>query len=185
TQAGDGPIKKMANKLPLSFYEEMVAAGGGLMPGRFMLAGWKNMHPETQYVDKYIDLYAHIEDQNYIKRSERFERWYENPLDLPGRYYLQAIGDLFKANKFARGEFAALGKTLDLKNITMPVYLLAGASDDITPQEQVFAAEKLIGTPLPQIVKKLVPGGHIGLFMGSNTLKNVWPDIGQWIAGHG
>jgi hypothetical protein len=26
------------------------------------------------------------------------------------------------------------------------------------------------------------PGGHIGLFMGARTLKEYWPDIGQWIA---
>jgi hypothetical protein len=26
-----------------------------------------------------------------VKRTETFERWYENPIDLPGRYYMQAI----------------------------------------------------------------------------------------------
>lgn len=181
TNAGNGPIRKMVHELPLSFYEDMVAAGKGLMPGRLMLAGWKNMHPEKQYMEKYIDLYEHIEDKNYIHRTEQFERWYENPLDLPGRYYLQAIKDLFKDNKLAKGEFVALGRKLDLKNIKVPVYLLAGEADDITTKEQVFNAENLVGTPRANLVKKLTPGGHIGLFMGSNTLKNVWPDIGQWI----
>ena len=52
---------------------------------KFMLAGWKNMHPGEQYLEKYIDLYRHIEDKSYIKRTERFERWYENPFGLPGR----------------------------------------------------------------------------------------------------
>jgi poly(3-hydroxybutyrate) depolymerase len=27
-----------------------------------------------------------------------------------------------------------------------------------------------------------VPGGHIGLFMGSRTLKESWPEIARWIA---
>jgi poly-beta-hydroxyalkanoate depolymerase len=49
----------------------------------------------------------------------------------------------------------------------------------------VFAAEHLVGTPADQIVKKMTPGGHIGLFMGSRTLTEVWPDIGQWIQSHG
>jgi len=31
TDAGDGPIKRMAHDLPMSFYEELVALGGGLM----------------------------------------------------------------------------------------------------------------------------------------------------------
>jgi polyhydroxyalkanoate depolymerase len=182
TDAGHGPIKKMAHRLPMSFYEEMVDAGGGRMLGQAMLAGWKDMHPEKQYLDKYIDLYAHIEDQSYIKRTERFERWYENPIDLPGRYYLQAIEELFKKNRLARGEFVGLGRRLDLKQITVPVFLLAGDADDITTREQVFGAERLLGTPVAQITKKLVPGGHIGLFMGSYTLADTWPGIGRWIA---
>ncbi len=181
TAAGDGPVKKMAHELPMSFYREMVVAGGGRMLGKFMLAGWKNMHPEKQYLDKYIDLYEHIEDKCYVKRTERFERWYENPIDLPGRYYLQAIESLFKENQLAKGRFVALGRRLDLKDIRTPVYLLAGDADDITTKEQVFNAEMLVGTPRDQITKKLTPGGHIGLFMGSRTLAEVWPEIGRWI----
>jgi poly(3-hydroxybutyrate) depolymerase len=184
TAAGNGAIKKMAHKLPLSFFEAMVAAGGGRMLGRFMLAGWKNMHPDQQYLEKYIDLYQHIEDKSYVKRTERFERWYENPLDLPGRWYLQAITELFKENRLAKGTFVALGRTISLKDIKVPLYLLAGESDDITTREQVFNAAKLVATPDHEIVEKLVPGGHIGLFMGSQTLLHVWPEIGAWIKHH-
>ncbi len=181
TNAGNGPIKKMAHQLPMSAYRNLVAAGGGLLLGKVMLAGWKNMHPEEQYLKKYIDLYEHIADKCYIARSERFERWYENAIDLPGRYYLQAIEELFKANRFAKGEFIGLGRKLALKDIKIPLYLLAGDADDITTKEQVFEAEHLVGTPHSAIVKKLAPGGHIGLFMGTKTLAGIWPEIGHWM----
>ncbi|MFD2837258.1 hypothetical protein ACFS3C_13800 [Azotobacter vinelandii] len=90
----------------------------------------------------------------------------KNPIDLPGRWYLQVIGQLFKENRLARGEFAGLGRRLDLRDITCPLYLLAGEGDDITSPEQVFNAANLVGTPQERIVRQLVPGGHIGLFMG-------------------
>ena len=141
------------------------------------------MNLEQQYVDKYLDLYRHIEDKCYIKRTEQFERWYENPVDLPGRYYLQAIQLLFKENRLAKGEFIALGRKLDLKAIRVPLYLLAGDGDDITTKDQLFNAAALVGTPEREIVKKLVPGGHIGLFMRTRTLAQAWPAIGAWIAG--
>jgi poly(3-hydroxybutyrate) depolymerase len=181
TDAGHGPIKKMAHRLPLDVYQEMVDIGGGRMLGKTMLAGWKDMHPGQQFMGKYIDLFAHIEDKSYIKRTEHFERWYENPIDLPGVYYLQAVKLLFKENKLAKGRFIGLGRKLQLKDINMPTYLLAGQSDDITTEEQVFNAETLIGTPSSAVVKKLAPGGHIGLFMGRRTLAEIWPDIGRWI----
>ena len=184
TNAGNGPIKQMAHQLPMSTYRELVAVGGGRMRGKVMLAGWKNMHPEEQYLKKYLDLYEHIADKCYVARTERFERWYENAIDLPGRYYLQAIEELFKANRFAKGEFIGLGRKLSLKDIKVPLYLLAGEADDITTKEQVFEAEHLVGTPHSAIVKKLTPGGHIGMFMGSKTLTETWPEIGHWMKSH-
>ncbi|AOW14961.1 esterase [Hydrogenophaga crassostreae] len=182
TDAGNGSIRKMVHQSPASFYEELVGLGGGLMQGKFMLQGWKNMHPEQHYMQDHIDLYEHIDDAAYLAKQETFERWYENPIDLPGRWYLQVIQQLFKDNRLAKGAFVALGRKLDLRAITCPLYLLAGESDDITTPEQVLNAAKLVGTPASQIQQKTIPGGHIGLFMGARTLKEHWPPIAQWIA---
>ncbi len=182
TDAGNGPIRPMAHASPPSFYEELVALGCGLMKGKFMLQGWKNMHPEQHYIKDHVDLYEHIDDPAYLEKEETFESWYENPIDLPGRWYLQVITQLFKENRLAKGEFMGLGRKLDLHDIACPTYLLAGADDDITAPEQVLDASKYLGTPESQIVKKTVPGGHIGLFMGARTLKDYWPPIVRWIA---
>lgn len=181
TDAGDGPIKRMAQASPLSFYEELVALGGGLMQGKFMLQGWKNMHPGEHYIQDHIDLYEHIDDPAYIAKEEAFKSWYESPIDLPGRWYLQVIQQLFKENRFAKGDFVGLGRQLNLRDITCPVYLLAGADDDITTPEQVLDAANYLGTPRERIARRTAPGGHIGLFMGGRTLKETWPQIGQWI----
>jgi poly(3-hydroxybutyrate) depolymerase len=181
TDAGNGPIKRMVHASPLSFYEQLVALGDGLMKGKFMLQGWKNMHPDEHYFQEHIDLYEHIDDPVYLKKEETFESWYENPMDLPGRWYLQVIRQLFMENRFAKGTFVGLGRRLNLEDITCPLYLLAGDKDDITSKEQVFDAEKYVGTANEKIEKKLVPGGHVGLFMGSRNLKEVWPSIAHWI----
>jgi len=129
-----------------------------------------------------IDLYEHIDDPGYLAKEETFESWYENPIDLPGRWYLQVISQIFKENRLAKGEFIGLGRKLGLRNITCPTYLRAGANDDITTPEQVLDASKYIGTAKDRIVQKTVPGGHIGLFMGANTLREHWPQIGRWIS---
>ncbi len=162
TDAGNGPIKRMAHKSPVSFYQELVALGGGLMLGKYMLAGWKNMHPQQHYVQDQIDLYEHIDDPAYLAKEETFNSWYENPIDLPGRWYLQVITQLFKENRFAKGEFVGLGRKLNLRNITCPVYLLAGAADDITTPEQVLDAAKYLGTPRIASFRKPCPAAISG-----------------------
>ncbi len=182
TDGGNGPIKRMVHHTPMSFYEELVELGDGLMLGKFMLQGWKNMHPGEHYIKEHVDLYEHMDDPIYLAKKETFESWYENPIDLPGRWYLQVIQQLFKENRLAKGTFVGLGRRLDLKAITCPTYLLAGAADDITTPEQVLDAAKLIGTAKHKIRAQTVPGGHIGLFMGARTLDEHWPGIARWIA---
>lgn len=184
TDAGDGPIKRMVHEYPVSFYEELVELGNGLMLGKFMLQGWKNMHPMEHYIKDHVDLYEHIDDPNYLAKEETFESWYENPINLPGRWYLQAITELFKENRLAKGKFVGLGRKLSLRHITCPLYLLAGADDDITTPAQVLDAAKHVGAPREDIVQETVPGGHIGLFMGARTLQEHWPHIAEWIAAH-
>ncbi len=147
-----------------------------------MLQGWKNMHPEQHYIQDQIDLYENIDDPAYLAKEETFNSWYENPIDLPGRWYLQVITQLFKENRLAKGEFVGLGRKLSLRDITCATYLLAGAGDDITAPEQVLDAAKYLGTPKDRIVQETVPGGHIGLFMGARTLQEHWPQIARWIA---
>jgi poly-beta-hydroxyalkanoate depolymerase len=99
--------------------------------------------------------------------QERFASWYERPIDLPGRVYLQVVDRLFKQNQLVRGEYVALGKELSLQDVRCPVYLLAGDEDDITPAEQVFNAEAFLGTPKAQIAKTLAPGGPHRVVHGS------------------
>ncbi len=181
TQAGHGAIKKYVNKLPISFFEDLVATGGGLLKGSYMLEGFKVLQPESQFVDKYIELYDKIDDPTYVKRTENFENWFENTINLPGRWYLQVVHDLFQKNLFVKKKFMGLGTVLNPENITCPLYLLAGEQDDIVLQEQVFNAEKYFGTPAHLVKKDLAKGGHLGLFMGIKTLIDNWPKIAAWI----
>ena len=46
--------------------------GRGLMQGKFMLQGWKNMHPAQHYIENHIDLYEHIDDPAYVAKEETF-----------------------------------------------------------------------------------------------------------------
>jgi pimeloyl-ACP methyl ester carboxylesterase len=96
--------------------------------------------------------------------------------DEPAAPNGQVIEQLFKENRLARGRFTGLGRQLSLADVTCPTFLLAGEKDDITP-----SAQDLLGTPKPQIVSRHVPGGHIGLFMGSRALQEHWPEVARWL----
>ena len=139
-----------------------------------MLAGWKNMHPGEQYLRKYIDLYEHIADKSYVARSVHFERWYENPIDLPGRYYLQAIEELFKANRFAKGEFIGLGRKLSLKDIKVPLYLSPARQTTSRPGNRCSRRNIWSAPRAPQSSGKRRPE----VISGCSWVRKHWPKRG-------
>ena len=59
----------------------------------------------------------------------------------------------------------------------MPLNLLAGATDHITPPDQVFAIAGLVSTPQELIHRDVTSGGHLGLFMGHEALQHHWPPL--------
>ena len=184
TDAGECVIKEYAHKLPMEFFEMLVAMGGGVLKGEFMLGGFKSMNFEKQYIHKFVMLYENINDPAYVQKFETFEGWYEHTINLPGRWYLQVVKELFKENRLFKGEFVGLGRKLSLGDIKCPVYLLAGENDDLTPKEQVLNAQEHLGTKKSEIVKDIANGGHIGLFMGRKPLLENWPKIARWIKEH-
>jgi hypothetical protein len=69
-----------------------------------------------------------------------FDSWYENPLDLPGRWYLQAIRELFKEPPRPGRVRGARPPPEPRVDRVSPLSPRRRESDDITTREQVFAA---------------------------------------------
>ena len=184
TAAGPGGPGLLASSLPLGVYRQLVGMGQGRMSGRYLMESWKTLHP-GHYLGRMLELHRDFAADGDLARNDAFQRWIDAALDLPGRYYLQVIEELFQQNQLARGCFAGLGRTLSLEDVTCPVWLLAGEADDIAPAAQVLAAAALLGTPEAEVVQQTLPADHLGLFIGAPALQEAWPAIARWIAKKG
>ena len=97
--------------------------------------------------------------------------------DLPGKLYLWAVEHLFVKNEMFKGELKVAGKTVNLRSITCPVFLLGGEEDDTTPWQQVHNMPYAVGSLLVRWY--LAPGGHIGLFI--STGRRLSTGRGSWL----
>jgi poly(3-hydroxyalkanoate) synthetase len=178
--AGDGPIHEWVELLcaagGMSFYEGLVASGGGCLPGKYLLDGFVVIKPENE-VSKQLDLLVNLDDSKHRERYRDFEDWFKFTQDLPGDFYLWIVAELFRDNKLIHRELEVGGERVDLGRIDAPLYLLAGATDHITPPPQVFAAREYVATRPADIVERTTSGGHLGLFMGREALRDHWPPI--------
>lgn len=177
--AGLGTVNLMAQWLPISVYQALVAAGGGVMRGAYISQGFDSLLPFERFWLKYVTLWNHLDEQGWMDRFHQLNDWYRCPKDLPGPMYLRAVRELFKENRLIQGRFRAFGRTVDLARVRCPVALVAGSKDHITPAAQVFAARKHVGSR--RILERLLEAGHVGTFMSHQTLVRDWPGILDWL----
>jgi poly(3-hydroxyalkanoate) synthetase len=128
-------------------------------------------------VGRQIQLLANINDPAHVARYREFEDWFKHTQDIPGAFYLWIVEHLFRDNELIEGKLRIGGKKVNLKKITSPLYLLAGATDHITPPSQVFALADYAGTPAKNVERATTSGGHLGLFMGHEALHEHWPPL--------
>jgi poly(3-hydroxybutyrate) depolymerase len=160
----------------LGFYRWVVEQGGGVLKGDHMLNGFILIKPENE-IAKQLQLLTHIHDADHLERHRHFETWFKHVQDIPGAFYLWIVEHLFMENRLVAGTLEIRGERVDLGRIDCPLFLLGGARDHITPPAQVFAAADHVSTP-PDAIEKLVnSGGHLGLFMGSEALREQWPPM--------
>jgi len=167
-------LSRLAPAGELAFYEALVAAGGGVLRGDLMLAGFLMIQPGTE-ISRQFDLLRHLDDEQHVARYTEFENWFKYTQDIPGDFYLWIVRNLFRDNALVRGRLQVRGETVDLARLEMPISLLAGASDHITPPGQVYAIADYASTASELIRYELAPGGHLGLFMSHEALRTHWP----------
>src|SRR5262249_55206425 len=154
--AGEPVIHELLRALApggdLRFYEALVAADGGVLKGSRMLAGFITIRPADE-VSRQLSLLAHLDDRRHVDRYPEFEDWYKHTQDIPGAFYLWIVEHLFRDNALINGSLEIAGRRVDLANIGVPLNLLAGASDHITPPDQVFAIASRARTPQELITR--------------------------------
>jgi poly(3-hydroxybutyrate) depolymerase len=179
--AGTSALSSVAAASPLAMFHEIVRLGDGLVPGRRVLKLWA---PDLVEADD-IRLLLQTEEPAGSIAATRLETvfrdWYAFTLDLPGRFFLDAVEKLYKRNELATGGFVALGRKIDLAEMRAPLYLLAARDDELVAPAQLFAAEGLVGTAPHQLRKATAPCRHLGLFMGKRILRDVWPGVVRWL----
>jgi poly(3-hydroxyalkanoate) synthetase len=169
-------ILRLAPGGDLRFYEVLVAAGGGVFKGRHMLSGFIAIKAGDE-VSRQLELLLNVHDRAHVARYREFEDWFKQTQDIPGAFYLWIVRHLFRDNELIAGTLEVGDRLVDLGRIEMPLNLLAGATDHITPPGQVFAIVDLASTPASFVYRDLTAGGHLGLFMGHQALREHWPRL--------
>jgi poly(3-hydroxyalkanoate) synthetase len=179
--AAPSPLALLADSTPMEIFHELVRLGDGLVLGRNLMRFWGPGSVDSGSIHQLLQTKIHGHAAARIHLEARFRDWYSWTVDLPGRFFLEVVERLYNGNELATGKFMALGRQVDLARVSAPVFMLAARDDELIAPPQLFALERLIGTPAHNRRKATAPCRHVGLFMGKRTLEEIWPKIARWL----
>ena len=150
-----------------------------VVPGDFLNQGFLMLMPFTLNVRKYVDMLDLIEDKEKFLNFLRMEKWIFDSPGQAGECLRQFMKDLYQENKLVKGELKLGDKTVNLKNITMPLLNIYATADHLVPPNATKPLNDLVGSTDKSLYE--FKGGHIGIFVGTKSQKELAPAIAQWL----
>ncbi|MBL7926159.1 MAG: class III poly(R)-hydroxyalkanoic acid synthase subunit PhaC [Bacteroidia bacterium] len=150
----------------------------GVIPADLLNMAFGMLKPSMD-VSKYIGVMDSLDDKEKLLNFLRMEHWKGDCPDLAGEMFRKYIKDLFRDNKLIKGEFTLGNHKVNLKNLTMPFLNVYATEDNIIPNESTMPINKYIGSKDKELYA--FPGGHIGVFVGNKSQKELAPKVAQWV----
>lgn len=162
-----GALGSLIDERRVSFYEKNIAGmyGGkyGLMKGVDLANTFSFLRPD--------DLVWNYVVEHYLKgRSPRpFDLlyWNSDSTNLPGPMYAWYLRHLYLENRLKQaGGLQVCNASIDLHNVTAPVFVYGSSEDHIVPWQAAYASVHLLGGPCQFV---LGSSGHIAGVVNAPT----------------
>jgi len=154
----------------------------GVIPGELIDSSFGMLKPSMS-VSKYLGIIDSLDNKDKMMNFLRMEHWKSDLPAMPGEMYRKYIKDLFRDNKLIKGEMELGGRKIDLKNVTVPYLNVYATEDNIIPNDSTLKVMDKIGSKDKQ--EYAFPGGHIGVFVGSKSQKELGPAVAKWVIQRG
>jgi polyhydroxyalkanoate synthase len=150
-----------------------------VIPGDFLNSGFLMLMPYALNIRKYMDMLDVVEDKEKLLNFLRMEKWIFDSPGQAGECFRQFLKDCYQENKLVKGELKLGDRVVDLKNITMPLLNIYASADHLVPPAASKPLNDLVGSEDKTLYE--FKGGHIGVFVGSKSQKELAPTISKWL----
>ncbi|MGO9614519.1 MAG: class III poly(R)-hydroxyalkanoic acid synthase subunit PhaC [Dissulfurispiraceae bacterium] len=150
-----------------------------IIPGSFLNLGFLMLMPLTLNISKYMDMLDTAQDKEKLLNFLRMEKWIFDSPGQAGTCFREFIRECYQDNKLIKNELEVGGKLVNLKNVTMPLLNIYASADHLVPPSSTKPFNDLVGSTDKSLYE--FKGGHIGVFVGSKSQKELAPAISKWL----
>lgn len=147
-----GELGRFIDESQISFLEDLMSARGYLdgrqMAGAFALISSKDL-VWSKLVHEYL--------MGANTPVTALRAWNADATRMPARMHSEYLRRLYLHNDLAEGRYRFGGHTVELKHITVPLFLVATERDHVSPWTSVYKIHRLAHAPVSFV---LTSGGH-------------------------
>ncbi len=151
--ADPGELKVFVDAEQLKAVEERMAERGYL-EGSAMASAFNMLRPNDLIWSYYVN--------NYLKGKEPMPFdllvWNSDSTRMPAANHKFYLRHCYLQNDLSNGRMELGGRTIDLRQVTIPIYELATKEDHIAPARSAFTGAKCFGGPVRYV---MAGSGHI------------------------
>ena len=159
-------------------FDKVVEGFNGLVPGDFLNQGFDMLKPMMKFMKQQTMSNA-IDDKEKLLNFLRMEKWISESPDQAGQCFKEFMKDLYQENKLVKGELEVGGKKVNLKNLTCNLLNIYATEDHLVPPAATIPLNDLVGSKDKELYS--FKGGHIGVFVGSKSQKELAPAVTAWL----
>lgn len=159
-------------------FAKIVEGFNGLIPGDFLNQGFDMLKPMMK-LQKQQTLTSSLDDKDKLMNFLRMEKWISESPDQAGQCFKEFMTDLYQENKLVKGELEVGGKKVNLKNLTCNLLNIYATEDHLVPPAATIPLNDLVGSKDKELYS--FKGGHIGVFVGGKSQKELAPAVTQWL----
>jgi polyhydroxyalkanoate synthase subunit PhaC len=158
----------------------------GNVPGEMLNALFLSLMPFRLNSQKYVDLLdqpatapASPQRTAALENFLRMEKWIFDSPDQAGEMFRQFLTHLVKENGLAKGTLRLAGRSVDLKQVSMPVLNIYAMQDHVVPPSASMPLRGLVGTSDYSAYE--FQGGHIGIYVSGAAQREIPQRIAEWL----
>ncbi|MEV6214132.1 alpha/beta fold hydrolase [Nocardia sp. NPDC051833] len=157
----------------------LVRAAGGI-PAPLVKIGYR-LAAFDRELARPMFLANNITRTETLAKMESIDRFQAAMPGYPGRFYGQIWGRFILANDIGRGRLQLRDRVVELADVRVPVLLVGGTSDVITPKAAVEAGLRTL-TGSPSVTYEVAPGSHLGILAGPDARHTTWTYLDKFLA---
>jgi class III poly(R)-hydroxyalkanoic acid synthase PhaC subunit len=175
-----------------SVKEDYLLDAFGNIPGILLNAAF-NLRRPIEYSHKYFHFFEQPHDLESIAEFFATETWLYDSPPIIGEIYREFVEYCYKQNLLIKSKMRIEGAgngdddndyvVINLKNINIPFLNIVAEKDDLVSPSSSKALNNVLTESHDKSLIEF-KSGHVGLMIGKQAHKELWPKVGEWIKIH-